>query len=655
MHSPKKESFLAFCLQLLLLSIALLPATNMTDNPNTEPVSVRYYCVQPYFHTKTTEDTSLMTRIAPISPSSPPSPPPKPCPSPLILPNPPLWSTGFPHCTHTDMTPLYGKSDLFRCDECWCKPASGRLYTCTQSVVTADGSIDARKKGFLDAGVRAAVNGGLYSREEVKVLIKQKLSAWNLARDLVPYFYPPRPPGPGYGTLYQGEEAKKCYLRKSCVREVEGGELFHCDEEVEEHTGTGEEQYPLTGDVSPYVAWLKTANNNQRHNEASEFASYIPCVDGAHDDPSCLQAVTHAQQQQNPNHQDQQTESRDRSYLQHTFDYHMAINDMYQISQHHENSRPRPQPHPPARSKTFRLPFRRFNKQDSPDRSAGVVRPEGVRPQGHRYSISLAGVPGTLAHGVTQTQSEESRGRSLLRRFKSHHRPAFVNVHQPDQKIPVSVPARQIGFIDKEQLFPERQTTTHGTPLSSYTSRPLPPLPSPPPRPTPPRPLYPCDYKICAACRGLSEDGDEVLPATRYHPDEDKQGQNGSNNNKPIHASSPHEQPIFFRPDFADPNTYPTLRAGVLMRDARYFLAREDPQLRNLVSRQSTIVDVDEYVPGGGEECREETGSGMDRPVTGSSRQSGDDYGDADDGTDDELDVDAGEQEVIQGCDPECA
>lgn len=549
------------------------------------------------------------------------------------------------------MTPTYGKSDLFRCDECWCKPVSNRLYTCTQSVVTADGSIDARKKQVLDSGVRAAVNGGLYSREEVKILIKQKLSAWNLVRDLVPCFYPPRPPGPGYGTLYQGEEVKKCYLEKSCVREVEEGELSSRGEEVGD---------PLAGDVSPYVAWLKTANINKRRNEASELASYIPCVDGAHDDPSCPQAVTHAQQQQNPNHQDRQTESRDLSYLQHTFDYHMAINDMYQISQHHENSRPRPQPHPLARSKTFRLPFRRFNKQDSPDRSAGVVRSEGVRPQGHRHSRSLAGVPGTLAYGVAQAQSEKSRGRSLLRRFRSHHRPAFVNVHQPDQKILVSLPARQIGFIDKEQLFPEhRQTTTHGNSLSSYTSCPLPPLPSPPPRPTPPRPLYPCDYKICAACRGLNEDENEILPATRYNINEDRQGQNVSNKNKPVHASSPHEQPIFFRPDFADPNSYPTLRDGVLMRDARYFLAREDPQLRNLVSRRSTIVDVDDYVSGGGERG-EEIGFPMDRSVTGSSGKSGDDYGDNygdddGDGTDDELDVDAGEQEVIQGCLPGCS
>jgi len=86
----------------------------------------------------------------------------------------------------------------------------------------------------------------------------------------------------------------------------------------------------------------------------------------------------------------------------------------------------------------------------------------------------------------------------------------------------------------------------------------------------------------------------EMLPATRYNPEEE------SARPSAVHASTQQfdiqEQPIFFRPDFEESSSYSMAKDGILIRDAQYFLARDnDPEIRGVIA--SHIVGLGEPRP----------------------------------------------------------
>ena len=249
----------------------------------------------------------------------------------FVLSSPPSWSSGVPHCFHLDMTPVFGKSDHFRCDECWRRPEAGWLYTCTQAVVKSDGSIDQRNQALLEPMVYSDVKDGKYSVNEVKILIKQRLNTLNMAREVVPPFYPPSGSGPGYGTLYQGEQAKeeslnperKSYLRENGLRvrfseensyrspspracrdhEEEGEEEEGA--RVQENITNDEQQHVMAAeedDFDQYVAWVNTMINMK-----TSYILYRPDYD--HRDGAWVQTVEDIglEQQQSPRYYSAQT------------------------------------------------------------------------------------------------------------------------------------------------------------------------------------------------------------------------------------------------------------------------------------------------------------------------------------------------------------
>ena len=603
----------------------------------------------------------------------------------FVLSSPPSWSSGVPHCFHLDMTPAFGKSDYFRCDECWRRPEAGWLYTCTQAVVKPDGSIDQRNQALLEPMVYSDVKEGKYSVNEVKILIKQRLNTLNMAREVVPPFYPPTGSGPGYGTLYQGEQAKeeslnperKSYLRENGLRvrfseensyrspspracrdhdEEEEEEEDEEEEEekgvkVQENTTSDEQLHAMTADeddFDQYVAWVKTMVNMR--------TSYIPYrPDYDHGDGAWVQTVEDisVEQQQSPCYYSAQTtqsevtqpEVLDPTYVERSrremrsFDYHRAVTDMHWNAQHDNESQ---QQQSEASRQSAHHSFVDGSNRGPQDTMVAPVPVRSASQNSNREHQNPAAVPmhaqGNQGQDIpryhdAQVQLEISRGRTFHRQITNSNRaqqprnnrrtPFVLNIHQSDE----------------EQILHQGAPGAVPAQTSNLNPRPLPQPPPPPPRPSPPRPLYPCDYKLCVDCRREFE---RLL--AKFNAGEDNEHDIGYTMrpvHQPAHFWNGQEQYIFFRPDFADPGSHMN---GVLMRDAHYFLSSNNngPELHHLMASHSTIVDAPTAVNHPAV-YGESLASRMERLAVDSSS------GGSDASTDESESVDSGEQEIIAG------
>ena len=648
-----------------------------SSSPASQPP--RFYRVAPSVNTP--DSRSLMARVAAPFPQSPgfqhqpPSQNHHHQQPGFVLSSPPSWSSGVPHCFHLDMTPLFGKSDYLRCDECWRQPEAGWLYTCTQAVVKPDGSIDQRNQALLEPMVYSDVKDGKYSVNEVKILIKQRLNTLNMAREVVPPFYPPSGSGPGYGTLYQGEQAKeeslnperKSYLRENGLRVRFSEENSyrspsprrdHDEEEeegakVQENTTSDEQQHAMAAEedhFDQYVAWVNTMINMR-----TSYTPYRPDYD--HGDGAWVQTVEDisVEQQQSPRYYSAQAtqsevtqpEVLDPTYVERSrrevrsFDYHRAVTDMHWSTQHDNENHHQQQQSEVSHKPAHHSPVDGSNRGQQDPMAPVPVRP--ASQNSNREHHNPAAVPmqahaGNQGQNIpryydAQVQLEISRGRSLHRQITNSNRgqqprnnrrtPFVLNIHQSDE----------------EQILYQGTSGAVPAQTSNLNPRPLPQPPPPPPRPSPPRPLYPCDYKLCADCRGEFE-----RLIARFNAGENNQHGIGYVVRpvyQPTHISNGQESYIFFRPDFADPGSHMN---GVLMRGAHYFLVSNSngPELHHLMASHSTIVDAPTAVNHSAA-YGESLASRMERLAVDSSS------GGSDASTDETESVDAGEQEVIAG------
>lgn len=531
---------------------------------------------------------------------------------------------------------------MFRCDECWHKPELGWLWTCTQDVVGEDGLVDPKKCALLEQKAYKSVLSGVHEEDDVKIMIKQRLAF--LSRE---EYHSPQNVEQEYDAVYQGQaqdqrprdeasmpERQKFARQKSQrVRFAEENSyrspsppVYRPEEEdksVEAYRNTVPEQQSVASDEdthAEYVAWMNMITNmrnetgfGQHKSGASTSQSSANTGFGSNAWARSIQGV-HQQQQAPSNNAAQTNESQsqviDRSYIarlrreMHSLDYHAAIADMHKTSRvSPQQLRARHQPEV-SRSKSFRSHFQRSQQgSQRHDDENQIAAPVPVRPASHDYSRQYQSSDNHAGHheqlsphyrGV-QSPSELFRGRALSR---SHSHPAreqpghnnrrapfVLNIHDPEenQNSTVQVAARAIGYISKERLSPGYHSPPPAAPEKpSYrTTKPLPPPPPPPHRP---RFLFPCGYKICSTCRGVRTN--EMLPATRYNPEEVPAIVYES-----TQQSSISEQPIFFRPDFEDQSSGLVAKDGILMKDAQYFLARgNDPELRGLIA--SHIVNL---------------------------------------------------------------
>lgn len=521
---------------------------------------------------------------------------------------------------------------MFRCDECWHKPELGWLWTCTQDVVGEDGLIDPKKCALLEQKAYLSVLSGAHEEDDLKIMIKQRLAF--LSRE---EFHLPQSVEQGCGAGQERpkdeasmpEQQRHVRQKSQRVRFAEENSyrslspLVYRDEEedksVEAYRTTVPEQQSAASDEdnhAEYIAWLNMITNMR--NETG-FGQLRPGINTSQPSANTVQGV-HAQQQQTPgnNAQAQANESQpqviDRSYItrlrreMHSLDYHAAIADMHKTSRvSPQQLRARHQPEV-SRSKSFRSHFQRSH-QGSQRRDDGnqIAAPVPVRPASHDYSGQHqipdhhTGRREQLSPHYRGVQSppEMFQGRALSR---SHSHPAreqpghntprvpfVLNIHDPEenQSSTVQVAARAIGYIPKERLsseYPSPPLTAPEQPSYRITK----PLPPPPPPPRRPRFLFPCGYKICSTCRGVRIN--EMLPATRYDPEKELARPSALVYETTQQSGIP-EKPIFFHPDFQDPRSDPTAKDGILMRDAKYFLARDnDPELRGLIA--SHIVNL---------------------------------------------------------------
>jgi len=540
---------------------------------------------------------------------------------------------------------------MFRCDECWHKPELGWLWTCTQDVVGEDGLIDPKKCALLESKAYMSVLSGVHEEDNVKIMIKQRLAL--LSRE---EFHSPQNMEQGYGAVGQGQdqrpkdepkgegpmpERQKHVRQKSQrVRFAEENSyrspsppVYHDEEDksVGMYPNTVPELQSVASDENShaeYAAWLNMVTNMKNETNFGQLrpgvnTSQSPANVGTKGEAQSIQGV-HARQQQAPNDAQvqangSQLQAIDRSYItrlrreMHSLDYHEAIADM------HKTSRVSPQQlkarHQPevSRSKSFRSHFQRSHQgSHNRDEENQIAAPVPVRPASHDYSRPYQSPDHhTERHDHlsphyrdVQSPPEMFRGRALSRsnshpaRQQPGHNirrvPFVLNIHDPEenQNSTVQVAARAIGYIPKERLSPEYHDPPPAAPgQPSYkTTKPLPPPPPPPSRL--PRFLFPCGYKICSTCRGVRMN--EMLPATRYNPEEE------SARPSAVHASTQQfdiqEQPIFFRPDFEESSSYSMAKDGILIRDAQYFLARDnDPEIRGVIA--SHIVGLGEPRP----------------------------------------------------------
>ena len=610
------------------------------------------------------------------------------------------------------MTPIFGQDEFFHCDECSCKPESGWLFTCTQAVVRADGSIDPLKSCFLGPMAYTAVKQGKYTENEIKIMIKQRLAVFSSTQDTVPQFCAPAYFAHGYGMSDQGQSAKageegtssppmspssrerQLYLKEKGLRVRFSDEVSYrspspkrfssenssAEETLQVQKNDSEEPMVTAEDgFAEYAAWSNAIQNMHSH---SSFGSYnwfrvqtsgyglIPygsfSLDGAHDDDrGWAQKLNLFQtKQQNPDknpqyytvqapaqslNQDLPNKAHDDAYLERlgqTMDYHKAISDVHQVSQHRRKPQPQPQPVPSKPS--IRSPFS-FFKRDHHNKALVDV-PSPIRPPvespspfhggHHRTRTALPAAnqgPGQVSfpsRGVVQVPGELSRGRPRYReqpQLRGNQRPPFMlHLGQPEDmnyhRVPVNLPARSIGVIDKAHLSPEyrsppagavvhRRPTNAATAAASAspatpagmvtraaTQKALPPAPphsSSPAHPSPPRRAHPCDYKVCEACLEGHPDSETLLQATRYNPNANP---NRAVPHRPIlrggvsspgNPIDPHAQPFFFRPDFStlDPVRVPGYGQNVMMRDAQYFINRDrDMALRDMVASRTVAA-----------------------------------------------------------------
>ncbi|OJJ88390.1 uncharacterized protein ASPGLDRAFT_41956 [Aspergillus glaucus CBS 516.65] len=598
---------------------------------------VRYYSVPPTAIAP--EPNTLMTTVTmpehsptfPTITSPRPSPPKQPQRT-FILNHPPLGETER-KCPHNDLTPIEGVSEIFRCDECWQKPELGWLWTCTQDVVGEDGLIDPKKCALLERKAYMSVLSGVHEDDNVKIMIKQRLAL--LSRE---EFHSPQNVEQGQAQDQRPKDEASIPERQKHVRQKSQRVRFaeensyrspsppvyrdkEEDKSVEVYRNTVPEQQSVASDEdnhAEYIAWLNMITNMR--NETS-FGQLRPGVNTSQHSANTVQGVHAQQQQASGNTQVQANESQsqaiDRSYItrlrreMHSLDYHAAIADMHKTSRvSPQQLRARHQPEV-SRSKSFRSHFQRSHQgSQRRDDENQIATPVPVRPASHDYSRQYQSPNhhtgrheqqlSTHYHGI-QSPPEMFRGRALSR---SHSHPAreqpghntrkvpfVLKIHDPEenQNSTVQVAARAIGYIPKERLSPEYHSPPPAAPEQpSYrTTKPLPPPPPPPP-PRRPRFLFPCGYKICSTCRGVRIN--EILPATRYNPEEELARPSAIVYDSTQQSGIP-EQLIFFRPDFEDPSSDPTAKDGILMRDAQYFLARDnDPELRGLIA--SHIVNL---------------------------------------------------------------
>lgn len=652
-----------------------------SSSPASQPP--RFYCVAP--NVITPDTSSLMARVAAPLPAFGQSPGSQHHPPSqnqqqqqrhgFVLSSPPSWRSGVPHCFHLDMTPLFGKSDYFRCDECWRRPEAGWLYTCTQAVVKPDGSIDQRNQALLEPMVYSDVKDGKYSESEVKILIKQRLNTLNMAREVVPPFYPPSGSGPGYGTLYQGEQAKeeslnperKSYLRENGLRVRFSEENsyrspsppacrdHHEEEEEQENTTSDEQQHAMAAEednFDQYVAWV-----NSMINMRTSYIPYRPDYD--HGDGVWVQTVEDIsveQQQslrcyaaQTTQAEGTQPEVLDPTYVERSrrgmrsFNYHRAVTDMHWSTRHDNEDHHQHQQQSEVSRQSAHHSYVDDSNQGPQDPMVAPVPECPASQNSNREHHNPAAVPvqgyaGNQGQNIpryydAQVQLEISRGRTLHRQITNSNRgqqprnnrrtPFVLNIHQSDE----------------EQILYQGTSGAVPAQTSNLNPRPLPQPPPPPPRPSPPRPLYPCDYKLCADCRGEFE---KLL--ARFNAGEDYEHDIGYTMRplyQPAHFWNGQEQYIFFRPDFADPGSHMN---GVLMRDAYYFLASNNngPELHHLMASHSTIVDAPTTVNHSAV-YGESLASRMERLAVDSSS------GGSDASTDETESVDVGEQVVIAG------
>lgn len=575
----------------------------------------------------------------------------------FILNHPPLGETER-RCPHKDLTPIGGVSDIFRCDECRHKPELGWLWTCTQDVVREDGLIDPKKCALLEPTMYTAVMAGAFEEVDVKIMIKQRLAV--LSREEITGFHTFQDEERYQGQRPKDEPSmpeRQKYLRQNSLRVRFAEENSYRspsppvdrddeeDKNVSAHQNTVQEQQNAASDeddYAEYIAWLNMITNMRNETNFGQLRSlnvglaHGPSpANGGFGSNAWVQSIqgVHAQQQQNHTVQTDGSQPQviDRSYIarlrreMHSLDYHEAIADMHKTSRvSPQQLRARHQPEV-SRSKSFRSHFQRSHHGQNRDNGNQIAAPVPVRPLSHDYSRQyqspdhqLSPVTAGRQHANKQDQPthyrgvqsppEMHRGRSLTRsnshparepQSHSIHRVPFVlNVHDPDdqnstvQSVPVQVAARAIGYIRKQQLSPEYRTLSAVPEQPSYrTQRPLPP---PPPRR--PKFVFPCGYKICSTCKGAKEN--EMLPATRYNPEESAWRNASIPVHEPARQSDIQDQPMFFRPDFEDPSNNPIAKDGILMRDAQYFLAREnDPELRGLIVSHSTILNLGESTP----------------------------------------------------------
>lgn len=647
-------------------------------------------------------------------------------PQPFVQPHQSLWDTGPSQCSHRDMTPIFGQEDVFRCDECSCKPESGWLFTCTQAVVRADGSIDPLKSCFLDPVAYSAIKQGKYTENEIKIMIKQRLAFFSAAHGCVPQFAgseysahrgfrqsaevvvveddeeEEKSPSPSPSPSMSSESKKRqMYLKEKGLRVRFSEEIsyrspsptrtfFEHDGvektiEVQEN-GSDEHDVSAEEDVAEFVAYTNAIKNMCGQSSIGSFNWFrvqttgyglVPyssfSLDGAQDDDLGWAQKLNLQKQnknksphyytvQEPAQSLDQNTARDDAHLErlgHTFDYHKAMREMHQISQHRRGQpqpqpqlqKQQPQPEPIRPKPSLRSPFN-FFKRDNHNKALadlpGPVRPpvqspnpaSAFGPVPRRTQTGNQG-PAQVSYpsrGVVQVPPELLRGRSRHREQpqpqpqpRSHQRTPFVlHIGNPEdmnqyRRVPVTLPARSLGVIDKAHLPPEYRNPPAGG-LVPYqpghaaapapamlaggpaapagmvtraaTQKALPPTPhsASPVLPAPSRPIHTCNYKLCEACLEGHPDSETLLPATRYNPQANPNRASPSRSftrpgiPRASNPVDPHAQPFFFRPDSGslDPVPLPGQGQHLMMRDAQYFVNRDrDLALRDMVANRT--------------------------------------------------------------------